>query len=301
MRHLLTLDLIEQVATSGSIRRAAEDMNITSSALNRRIQAFESEFGTQIFERLPQGVRLNPAGELLLHHIRGQRADLARVRGQISDLVGQRRGQVSVACSQALIPFFLPDQIAAHRAAHPGVDFTVSVRDRAAAERDLSDFSVDLALVFEPVHMADFDILHSVPQPVFAVMAADHPLVSKPDLRLRDCLDAPHVIPSSRFGVRYLLDLAMRNSSRVLAPVLETDSFELLRRYVLYERVVTFQIPIGLTGAAELGLALRPLPEADIPAGHLLLGQLRGRTLPVASAKFAQQLTEALEDMAERM
>ena len=35
MRHLQTLRLIEDVARAGSIRKAAEDQNITSSALNR--------------------------------------------------------------------------------------------------------------------------------------------------------------------------------------------------------------------------------------------------------------------------
>ena len=45
-------------------------MNITASALNRRINRFEDEFGAELFERLPGGVRLNPAGELVLHHYR---------------------------------------------------------------------------------------------------------------------------------------------------------------------------------------------------------------------------------------
>ena len=86
MRHLQTLRLIQDVARAGSIRKAAEDLNITSSALNRRIQQFEAEFGAQIFERLPRGVRLNPAGELLMQHIRHQVSDLDRVRSQVADL-----------------------------------------------------------------------------------------------------------------------------------------------------------------------------------------------------------------------
>ena len=116
-------------------------MNITSSALNRRIQAFEAEFGSQIFERLPRGVRLNPAGELLMQHIRSQIGDLERIRGQVADLSGARRGHVSIACSQAVNPIFLPEQISRYRADHPAVTFSVRVRDRAAAERELSTFS----------------------------------------------------------------------------------------------------------------------------------------------------------------
>ena len=83
------------------------------------------------------------------------------------------------------------------------------VRDRAAAERELSTFSCDLALVFEPLYLADFEVIKAVPQPVCAIMAADHPLAVRPDLRLHDCLDVPHVIPSEEYGVRHLLELAM--------------------------------------------------------------------------------------------
>ena len=59
MRHL-NFEFIEGVIRAGSIRKASEDMNITASALNRRINRFEDEFGYEIFERLPRGVRLNP-------------------------------------------------------------------------------------------------------------------------------------------------------------------------------------------------------------------------------------------------
>ncbi|WP_108658831.1 LysR family transcriptional regulator [Acuticoccus kandeliae] len=296
MRHMLTLDLIEAVARAGSIRKAAELMNLTSSAVNRRLQSFEQEFGTQIFERHAQGVRLNSAGELLLKHIRSQRSDLAVVRGQVEELIGVRRGHVTIACSQALTPFFLPDRIAEFRKRYPGVTFTVNVRDRVAAERELTSFAADLALVFEPVNMADFDILCAAPQPVCAVMAEDHPLARAPQVRLRACLDGPHVVPSDRFGVRHLLDMALRRASRKLNPIVVADSFEFMRRYVTHERAVGFEIPIGLTGAVAQGLVVRPLPKEDVPPGHLLLGQLAGRTLPVAAARFAEELTMALRN-----
>ena len=84
MRHLRDFEFIEAVIRAGSIRKAAEDMNITASALNRRINRFEEEFGYEIFERLPRGVRLNPAGELVLHHIRAQRSDFARLQSQVA-------------------------------------------------------------------------------------------------------------------------------------------------------------------------------------------------------------------------
>ncbi|WP_404401926.1 LysR family transcriptional regulator [Pelagibacterium halotolerans] len=295
MKHLQNFRMIEAVARAGSMRRAAEDMNITASALTRRINAFEEEFGAELFERLPGGVRLNPAGELLLHHYRTMQSDLMRVQGQVADLLGERRGHVSIACSQAMLPYFLPEQIARYRAEHPGVTFTVNVRDRAQAEQELTTYSSDLVLVFEPVYLVDFEVLHIAPQPVNAVMRADHPLAEKSEIRLRDCLDAPHVAPSNKYGVRHLLDFAARRGARRVSPVVETESFELIRHYVMHENVIGFQIPIGLRNQQDGAIVFRPISEKDLPTGNLILGQMRGRTLPVASARFAMQLSQALK------
>lgn len=294
MRHLQTFRLIEAVVRAGSIRKAAEDMNITASALNRRIQRFEQEFGCEIFERLPRGVRLNPAGELVLQHIRTQVSDLARVQGQVADLSGIRRGHVSIACSQALLPYFLPSEIARYRAEHPGVTFSVNVRDREQAERDLSTFSSDLALVFEPVHLVDFEVLVVIPQSVNVVMSAGHPLTRKQEIRLRDCLDHPHVLPAPQFGVRHLLEMAAKKSTRSLAPIVETESFELIRHYVLHESALGFQIPIGLPMTDRGELAFRAISARDMPPGNLFLGQMKGRSLPIAPALFARQLATSL-------
>jgi DNA-binding transcriptional LysR family regulator len=294
MKYLKTFELIEAVVRAGSIRKAAEDTNLTASALNRRIQNFEQEFGWPIFERLARGMRLNPAGELLMHHIQLQRTDLARVQSQVADLSGVRRGHVSIACSQALLPYFLPEQIAIYRRAHPGVTFTVNVRDRAQAEQDLASFSSDLALVFEPVHLVEFEVLCALPQAVHAVFRRDNALAAKSTLRLRDCLDHKLVLPTTPYGVRHLLELGATRSGRVLTPAIETESFDMIRHYVTQENAVGFQIPIGLSTSKQDTIAHRPLSERDVPFGRLLLGQMKGRTLPVASSKFGQQLVAAL-------
>ncbi len=296
MRYLKTFELIEAVVRAGSIRKAAEDINLTGSALNRRILSFEEEFGWPIFERLPRGMRLNPAGELLMAHIQSQRTDLARVQSQVADLSGARRGHVSIACSQATIPYFLPEQIAIYRAAHPGVTFEVNVRDRTQAEHDLASFSSDLALVFEPIHMADFEVLHALPQPVHAIFQSDSPLAVKSELRLRDCLQQKLILPTAAYGVRNLLELAAARKGQILEPEVETGSFELIRHYVMHENAVGFQIPIGLNIKEQDSITHRPILEKDVPFGQLLLGQMKGRTLPVASAKFVQQLIVALSD-----
>ena len=64
MRFMTSLKFIDVVAREGSIRKAADKLAITSTALNRRILQIEEEIGQPLFERLPGGVRLNTAGEI---------------------------------------------------------------------------------------------------------------------------------------------------------------------------------------------------------------------------------------------
>ena len=116
MRHQLPLQYIDAIARHGSIRKAAENLAITPSALNRRLLSMEEELGQPIFERLANGVRLSTAGEILLEHVRNQLSDMERVKSRIADLAGVRRGTVSIACSGELMGAFLRKQIEQHRA-----------------------------------------------------------------------------------------------------------------------------------------------------------------------------------------
>ena len=294
MRHLTPLVYIDQVAKAGSIRKAAETLAITPSALNRRILAFEDELGVPIFERLARGVRLNTAGEVLVQHIRGQVADMARVRSQIADLSGVRRGHVAIACSEAVLRSFLPCQIEAYRSAYPGVSFAVLRRESAAAERALSEHAADLALVFEPERFVDFQTIMTIDQPVFAVMAPDHPLAGRDVLRLHDCLPFPLALPPAPDGIRSLLEaLAARTNAR-LDLVVQSDSLEFLINSAAVHGTIAFGPAVGLPREGDPpDPVCRPVDSRDIPPRVLYMGQLRDRVLPVAAARFADQLAAA--------
>ncbi len=78
--------------------------------------------------------------------------------------------------------------------------------------------------------------------------------------------------------------------------VAESNSFELLRGLVLNAGVSSFQIRIGTPPEdSMLGLIVRDIDDWDVPRADLVLGQLRERNLPAATAVFAEQLARAME------
>src|SRR6266849_3126954 len=133
MKHLRILRYVDEVARTVSIRKAADHLNVTASAVNRRIMDLEEELGAQLFERRPRGVRLTAAGEVFVHYLREQDGGVERMKSQIEELRGLRRGTVRIACSQALALDFLPREIANFRTRHPLVSFAVKVLDHEQA------------------------------------------------------------------------------------------------------------------------------------------------------------------------
>ena len=187
MRHLRILELVDEVARTGSIRRAAARLNFTASALTRRIQDLESELGVVLFERTSRGMRPTTAGDMFLAHTREQLAEAERLKSGLEDLQGLRRGKVRVACSQAVAPEFMPRAIGVFRGLYPMVDFDVRVVDHEQAATALASYDVDLALVFSPDSLPGFERLALLEQRLVALIPREHVLCEKPELRLRDC------------------------------------------------------------------------------------------------------------------
>ncbi|HEX3990926.1 MAG TPA: LysR substrate-binding domain-containing protein [Acetobacteraceae bacterium] len=298
MRHVRIWQYVDEAARCGSIRRAAERLNITPSALQRRIQDVEEDLGTELFERTPSGVKLTAAGEIFIHWIRSHTAALQHAQSRIEDLSGLRRGQVRIACSQAMAVSFLPAEIETFRSEYPMVRFSVMVNDHGTAIAALRQYEADLALVFQPERYADFQPLMAIGQRLMAIFAKGHPLEQKATVRLRECADYPLALADRSFSGRRIVDDIMASVSTPMQVELESNSFELLRNFVRRGRAVMLQIELGaVEDLPDSGLVGRPIDDRDLAFGSLVLGQLKGRTLPVAVAKFADQIARRMDQL----
>lgn len=54
-----------EVARHGSLRKTAERLHVSASAINLQILQAKEDLGIPLFEQLPGGMRMTAAGELL--------------------------------------------------------------------------------------------------------------------------------------------------------------------------------------------------------------------------------------------
>ena len=298
MKHLTTFRVIDAIARTGSIRGAADHLALTPSAVQRRLQSYEEEIGFEIFDRGPQGVDLNSAGELVIMHIRETFSETRKLTSRLADLSGMRRGEVRIGCSQALVPYFLPHHISSYQTTYPNVVFEVIVLDHRIAQSALASHAIDLAVVFAADEVPEFKTLLGVRQQLVAVMGLNHPLAHFEQLRLRQCYEYPLALPSVGFGSRAMVDLALQEKSYSRLPEMESNSFEYLKSHVAKTSSVTFQIECGapLPPIKDLHLTARIIDQRDVAPGTLWIGQLAGRSLSVTTSRFAEQIGRDLSD-----
>lgn len=296
LQYLRIFNYIDAIARSGSIRKAAEGLFITPSALDRRLQDLEEDLGAELFERHARGMRATAAGELFLQHARAQRADFERLRGDIAQLKGMHRGTVTVAASQALAFSVFPDVIARFRQINPGISFAVRICDHNSVIQSLRDFEADLGLVYNVQPAVDVIPMLEVEQRLCAVMACDHPLAQTEGLRMRDYLRYPLALPDASLGGRMLLESFFARSSLAPNVVLESNSFEMLRNFVRGSDAISFQIQVGTAlGRQQDGVTARVIEDRGLASRPLTLAQLKGRHLSLPAMRFATALRDALQ------
>lgn len=302
MRHHTTLRFIDAIARHGSIRRAAEALAITPSALNRRLLALEDELDAPLFERQARGVRLSAAGEIFVHHARRQMADMARVRAGIEDMKGARRGHVAIALDACFPSGPLARMIAVHRERHPGVTFSILACDRGDVAALLEDYRADVALVVEPDAGRGFTTLATLPLGVEVVASAERRIVGRTEPRLADLVTEPLVLPPEGRSLRYLVDMAALRRDVALDPVATADE-AVASRLIAAGAAVGLRLAVPGDIAPDLdpiraieGVRAIPLRPHEIRA-TLHLGQLRERSLPVPAARFAEAIRRRMDEL----
>lgn len=147
---LTALEAFVQVARTGSVKAAAEELALSTPALSRRIQALERYLGTLLFDRKHQQIELNPDGRRLLAEIAPA---LDALGAAVEAMSGPQRpmrvrlGVLPLFATQRLMP-----RLGELRAAHPAIHLDIDTSPNAIARLgDGLDAAIVLAIGSDPL------------------------------------------------------------------------------------------------------------------------------------------------------
>ena len=175
------------IAEREHFNRAAQALNIAQPALSRQMKLLETEMGVALFERLPRGIRLTPAGRFFLEEARGILRQIAQsVSGTQAAAMGRagllRLGVIEMGAWQGLIP----DSLRRFRKEFPAVELNLSVLSSPGQLAALRARTLDAALMYYPPKNAGITAISLLRHPVMIALPAEDPRADQDKIALPD-------------------------------------------------------------------------------------------------------------------
>jgi LysR family glycine cleavage system transcriptional activator len=145
---IVTLQAFECAARHGNFTRAAEELNLTQSAISRQIRDLEAQTGMQLFERIRRRVVLSQAGRKFLPDVQRllQQSEQLMVRAVAS---GESGSALSIASLPTFGSRWLMPRLNKFIESHPDTVITVASRSHPF---DFDEEGFDLAIHYgQPV------------------------------------------------------------------------------------------------------------------------------------------------------
>lgn len=294
MLHSRAAIYFDEVAKRGSIRGASETLHIAPSAIDRQILLLEEHLGVPLFDRMPHGLRLTSAGELLVESVRRWRRDADRVQTQIDDLRGLRRGKVSTAIVEGAIEFFsrcLKD----FHLGYSAIGHSITVSGSQAVASSVLTGAAEVGITFNPPDTVALRVERTLIYQLGLVVRPDHDLAGETQLRVIDCLDYPLVVPEDNVSLRTIIDQAWHKSTgEPVRAAATATSIALLKSLVLNG------IGAGLLTEMDVYTEIRSgtlvfIPFHDkIPLSVLALVTASGRRLSAPAALLVKQIAASM-------
>ncbi|WP_207769511.1 LysR family transcriptional regulator [Nocardioides currus] len=269
---LRALELLVEVARTGTVSAAADVLGITQQAASSRIRTMETMIGEPLLFRTRRGSSLTPTGDLVVQWAHRVLEEAAQLDAGIAALRSDRRGHLRIASSLTIAEHLLPGWLVAVRAdqVRAGLEpteFTMTATNSARVVDMVSAGEVDLGFVEGPD--APTGLHHRLVgrDELVVVVAPEHPWAQRSRRRVAASTLAgtPLVVREVGSGTRTVLERALVGLA-VATPVLELSSTAAVRAAVA-------------AGAGPAVLGAHAVRD-DLATGRLVAVTVHGLDLP---------------------
>lgn len=286
-----------EVAECGSIRLAADRLQIAPSAISRQIKLLEHQLGAELLTRNRLGIALTEQGRLVVTFAQGARREVEQLKTAIDDLSSLRRGVVRLAIVEATIDRILPVCISRLRLKYPNIDFSVSMLGTHQVAEAVLRRDADIGVALDPPLRSELLLRMRWPQPLRAVARPDHPVRQAAGKTLATVLQHPHVLPDRSFGIRTLIERSATKLGLATHPFLEANSLGALKAIVQATDAVTILPPECVLREEAAGqLASFGIDDPVLSRAAIDVITLRTPALSKAASTLLTYLRRAIAD-----
>jgi DNA-binding transcriptional LysR family regulator len=194
MHDLRLLTVLREVALRGSFSAAAESLAYTQPAVSQQIARLEKQVGVKLIEREPRGIRLTPAGEVLVRHTERILAQLAEADEELQAVSDQARGRIRIGSFATAAGTLVPRAVAAFRRLRPAIEVDITLLDPHESVPALRRGDLEIAITEEGGFEGEADtgglqFEHLLDDHMWVSLPADHPLATRHAIALAELRD----------------------------------------------------------------------------------------------------------------
>ncbi len=157
---LKQLEYFLAIADTGSVTRAAQNLNISQPPLSLQLKALEDELGVRLFDRQKKSLVITKAGTLLRERAKAIMALVNDSVQDIQNLSSEQRTTIHIGTISSVCSRLLPEKILAFSKGHPHVEFQIFEGSTTTIQNHLAEQVVELGIIREPFNAS---IYHTIP------------------------------------------------------------------------------------------------------------------------------------------
>jgi DNA-binding transcriptional LysR family regulator len=289
-----------QVIECGSVRGAAEALEMDASAVSRAISLLEQECGTRLLERRGRGVVPTDAGQMLAAHLQRAAKQQQQLLAQFDSLRKLERGHVDLAAGEGFVDWLMSFGLRSFMVAHPGITVDLEIANTDEIVQRIVDERAHVGVVFQPPQDERLRSHHAHPLPIQTLVLDTHPLArAKSPLSLAELVPHAGAMLPHGFGLRQHIEAAELSEGVRLQPVFTTTSFRAIAQFV--EAGLGYALGTGLTlpgRSRSSSVVALPMRNLLLSQGQVHVVSRHGRLLSLAAGTLLQHI---VTDMAKAL
>ena len=186
------------IASTGTMRKAAESLYLSQPTLSHNLKKLESELGHQLFDRSHNKMTLTPYGEILQRHTRFLIDDWQELLDELAEEERRQAQTIRVGCYSTVHTFFEMPQIAI---AFPALNFEVWVEDIPLICTKLQEGAFDLIIVPDCDASSSLDLMPIDDEQAYLSVPISTDLSKKQTIALDDLRECQLIVPDNLLGL----------------------------------------------------------------------------------------------------
>jgi DNA-binding transcriptional LysR family regulator len=236
---LRQLRIFEAAARHLHFGRAAAELHLSQPAVSIQLKQLATEVELPLFEQMGRRMNLTRAGAELATHARAILMRLREADDAIAGLKGVSAGELHVAATTTAV-YFVPRLLAIFRRDRPRLKVRLSVKNRELVVRDLTENTIDLAIMGAAPPDLDARSVAFAKNPLSVIAAVNHPLARKRHVHLAQLAEETFLIREAGSGTRTAMERAFATQRFRPRETVEMGSNETIKQAVLVGMGVSF-------------------------------------------------------------